>query len=257
MWVGPGPWVDAIVENPSLNDVDAGVLRVPARPRVTSPRAACLDVLTALGKNGGGYGPPSSSDEAAMITSIWLQAEAIHTVVLLAPHRWNLRCIDSIRTVCQTSGARLVIAATSPPTDPLRNYLEDRYGPAQTRTDLTGDRPCPPALRSPYSQLRRCRMPHIAASALLQWVGAEPEDVLDLGHDALPFNADWLHTAKGRHELPPGGRRLLWAQQLFSQAHGQTRLLTTGGSRFTAADFRYSAMVSTREADVVPIAVPS
>lgn len=255
-WVHLPGWdedvLDAVVQ---LHDLDRGVVVVPARPRQNRPRGALLDTLTALGKICTPYGQPNELEHTRHVTRAWLRGEGIHTVILYSAQRWHPSCIDELAAVTSVAGAELIVVTTHEPGPRGKRHLTDRHGaPVKDLDALTGlDSPGPgPALEHPYSRLRRCRLPYVAAIGIALCAGAEAEDLVDVAVEAAPATGDSLEISAGCLHLPAGGGRLLRAQQVAAQLAGCDRLFQRPGEDLGVRTITYARILVCREAGILP-----
>ena len=113
-----------------------------------------------------------------------------------------------------------------------------------------------PSLEAPYAELRRCRLPHVAATGIALWAGADLETLGAIRTANLPQFSDELPTAGRVLQLPAGGGRLLRAQRAVARHYGSEALFCCFGKPLSLADLTYASMVACREADVVPVSSP-
>jgi hypothetical protein len=230
--------VEALLD---LHDVDSGVVVMSARPERIGPRHALLDVLGALGKTASLCGPPSETSTATAIVVQWLIAEQISSVTVLGANRWPIRAERAVEAAVVGAGAQFI---------PIRDLatcadvsLVGRRIASATRTKAAT---CP----TEWQQIRRLRLPHVAAATLaselkLSWsdlMSTTVEDVTDGGHQLRLL--DWVLT------VPDGAGRFLRVQELHSRHHGQRMLFSLFGRPLRRDEFAHAALKGQAEAEL-------
>jgi hypothetical protein len=257
IWVDRNPWAYDLARHPeATRDIDAGTIVVPARPAISSHRAALIEVLIGLGKKCTRYGLPSDADQAHLYASAWLEAESIHTMVLLSAQRWGPKEIEAVRVAANQARCTLTVVTTAAPKPGLCAYLANNSsGEHQLEPRIIPSGRIPP-LEDPFRLLRSCRAPHVSLSALALQAGAEPADLRSIPTDDPMNGTDRLLVAGQALDLPPGTGRFVRAQQIVATAEGANQLFSIGANPMSSADIHFAALLACRETGFIPAPAP-
>jgi hypothetical protein len=270
-WAHVDGWdPDVVAAGQDLAEKTPGVLFMPARATVRKAHGALLDLLSVLGKDVTAGGAPRAGGPAAHDLAVaWLVAEQVTTVVLHGAQRWPVAAFQAVETAVASAAGSLAVVTFSTVEGLLERELRRRHGlPASpgelfqqlilNAVQLQGSAsPAGTALEpaGPLVQLRRCRMPYVAAAYVLLTAGDRNVTPDELTHARVADVTEGGHCVdlpSGPVRVPAGCGRFVVAQATYA-ARATARpdaLFWRAGQRMTPADIVFASVVAAREADL-------